>query len=308
LTNGDPNGIRINADTAMPSGEDLLYYKLTATISFKSGASRTTTSNIIVSDDSAPIVMSSQSFMYNVINTAWTTQYGSGIGRNNFYKVDLASLTGTLDFTPVKNDIANLLTANGSYLLRYLPNLTGLTLDDCDNITNVSNSISQLDFTYMAGLRNLSIQGCAGITGNIDISACADIRQVNGRDSNINIVLPQNTKITSYIMTAPTSINIENPTALTPEGVVIDNYANIDSLVIRNMANNKAYALFNEITKRYSVGSPIVYNQRYTDGLRIESMPNTSCFTSYFNLPQSKKIIINIYAPNGTRIFMKCGS
>jgi hypothetical protein len=73
LTNGDPNGIRINADTAMPSGEDLLYYTLTATILFKSGASRTTTSNIIVSDDSAPIVMSSQSFMYNVINTAWTT-------------------------------------------------------------------------------------------------------------------------------------------------------------------------------------------------------------------------------------------
>jgi hypothetical protein len=237
----------------------LLYYTLTATILFKSGTSRTTTSNIIVSDDSAPIVMSSQSFMYNVINTAWTTQYGSGIERNNFYKVDLASLTGTLNFTPVKNDITNLLTANGSYLLRYLPNLTGLTLNDCDKITNVSNDISQLDFTYMAGLQNLSIQSCASVTGNIDISACTDIRQVNGRDSNINIVLPQNTKITSYIMTAPTSINIENPTALTPEGVVIDNYANINSLVIRNVANNKSYALFDKIFKScpYVSGSTI---------------------------------------------------
>jgi hypothetical protein len=252
LTNGDPNGIRINADSAMPSGEDLLYYKLTATILFKSGASRTTTSNIIVSDDSSPIVMSSQSFMYNVINTAWTTQYGSDIGRNNFYKVDLASLTGTLDFTPVKNDIANLLTANGSYLLRYLPNLTGLTLDDCDNITNVSNSISQLDFTYMAGLRNLSIQGCAGITGNIDISACTDVRQVDVRNTAINIVLPQATKITDYKITSPTSINIENPTSLALSGVTIDSYKNLDSLIIRNMTNNKSYALFNEITRGYS--------------------------------------------------------
>ena len=37
-------------------------------------------------------------------------------------------------------------------------------------------------------------------------------------------------------------------------------------------------------------------------------MPNTSCFTSHVNLPQSKKIRIYIYAPNGTKIFMKCGS
>ena len=287
----------------MPSGEDLLYYKLTATILFKSGASRTTTSNIIVSDDSSPIVMSSQSFMYNVINTAWTTQYGSDIGRNNFYKADLASLTGTLDFTPVKNDITNLLTANGSYLLRYLPNLTGLTLDDCDNITNVSNSISQLDFTYMAGLRNLSIQGCAGVTGNIDISACTDIRQVNGRDSNISIVLPQNTKITSYIMTAPTSVNIENPTVLTPEGVVIDNYTNIDSLVIRNVANNKSYALFDKIFKScpYVSGSTITRGS-YLIGTSIhKDNTNGSFITNFIPLPPSRTIIVftDAYCSNG---------
>jgi hypothetical protein len=157
LTHGNPSGIKINADSAMPTGDDLLYYTLTATVLFKSGVSKTATANIIVSDDSTAIVMSSQSVMFNVINAAWTTQYGSAIGRNNFYKVDLMSLTGTLDFSSAGANLSNLLTANGSYLFRYLPNLTGLNLDGCTNITNVNSSITQIDFTYMTALQNLSI-------------------------------------------------------------------------------------------------------------------------------------------------------
>jgi hypothetical protein len=60
LTNGSPSGIRINADSAMPTDDALIYYKLTATVLFKSGLSKVAVVNVIVSDDSTAIVMSSQ--------------------------------------------------------------------------------------------------------------------------------------------------------------------------------------------------------------------------------------------------------
>lgn len=252
LTNGSPNGVRINADSAMPVGDVLLKYTLTATVLFKSGVSKTATANIIVSDDSTAIVMSSQSVMFNVINTAWTTQYGSAIGRNNFFKVDLMSLTGTLDFSTAGANLSNLLTANGSYLFRYLPNLTGLNLDGCTNITNVNNSITQIDFTYMTALQNLSIQSCTGLIGNIDITMCTDIRQVDASGTTVSIIMPTEPKVTKYEVGAPTSINLENPTVLTPTGVVVDNYANVSSLVIRNIPNSKSYAMFDKITTNYT--------------------------------------------------------
>jgi hypothetical protein len=59
LTNGNPSGVRINADSAMPTDDSVVQYTLTAVVLFKSGLSKTATANVIVSDDSSPIVMSS---------------------------------------------------------------------------------------------------------------------------------------------------------------------------------------------------------------------------------------------------------
>ena len=304
LTHGSPNGIRINADSAMPTSDDLLYYTLTATVLFKSGLSRTATANIIVSDDSTAIVMSSQSVMFNVINAAWTTQYGESIGRNNFFKLDLMSMTGTLDFSTAGASISNLLTANGSYLLKYLPNLTGLNLDGCTNITNVNSSITQIDFTYMTALQNLSIQNCTGITGDIDVTMCTDIRQVDASGTNVSIIMPTEPKVTKYEVGTPTSINLENPTVLTPAGVAVDGYINVDSLVIKNIPNSKSYATFDKITTFYlgsvEYGSPINGMQRF--------------WTQYMNTAGMSSITVEgdveevssfyVYRENGSRAWV----
>jgi hypothetical protein len=74
--------------------------------------------------------------MYNAINNAWTIQYGAVLGRNNFYKVDLYSMNGTIDFHTAGTNLTSLGTANGSYLFKYLPNITGLILDGCTAITD----------------------------------------------------------------------------------------------------------------------------------------------------------------------------
>jgi hypothetical protein len=71
-------------------------------------------------------------------------------------------MTGTIDFSSQASELQNLVTVNGSYLFRYLSNITGIILDGCTNITQTNNSIAgenknQLVFTNMTKLQNLSI-------------------------------------------------------------------------------------------------------------------------------------------------------
>ena len=97
--------------------------------------------------------MSSQSYLYNALNNSWAEQYGNSLGRNSFFKVDLYSMTGTINFSSAGSNLQSLGTSNGSYLFKYLPNITGIILDGCTALTNSYNlegtSIFQMDFTYM---------------------------------------------------------------------------------------------------------------------------------------------------------------
>ena len=89
--------------------------------------------------------MSSQATMYNIINASWTEEFGASIGRNNIYKIDLFIMSGTIDFSTQAQDLPNLITANGTYLLKYLRNITGLVFDGCVGITQTNNSIEGED-------------------------------------------------------------------------------------------------------------------------------------------------------------------
>ena len=251
IRKGNTGGIRISADAALPANDELLIYDIVANILFKSSASRTATASIIVSDDATPIVMSNQSYLYNALNNAWTIQYGTVLGRNNFYKVDLYSMTGTIDFHTAGANLQSLGTANGAYLFKYMPNITGIILDGCTEITNSFTQdeevIPQMNFSVMTALQTLSIQNCTGLTTALDLTTCTDIRQIDASGTTINILVPEGAKLTKYEVGSPTSISLVNPTVLTPAQVSVDSNANITSLDLVNIPDNKSFNMFYKI-------------------------------------------------------------
>ena len=272
LSPGSTQGIRISTDSAVPS--DLEIYDVHADILFKSGTRMTTDSIIAVGDDATPVVMSSQATMYNILNASWTTEFGASIGRNNFYKIDLFIMSGTIDFSTQAQDLPNLITANGTYLLRYLRNITGLIFDGCVGITQTNNSIEGNDksmflFNNCEKLQVLSIKNCPNLTGTVDLSYCTDIRQVYSNRTNVTIILPTEPKITNFEVMAPVSINLENPTVLTKEGVKVSSYENLDSLVIKNMPNTKSYITFAKIMK--SLGAEMLVGKYVNNGNLVDN-------------------------------------
>jgi hypothetical protein len=140
----DKAGVRISCDAAMPINDGMEFYTVTAVVRFLSGREITATSQLIVADDVLPIIQSNQ-ILYGPVNDSFTTQTGHAIGRNYIYKVDLLVLNGTIDFTSYVSQLPNLVTANGSYLFKYIPNVTGIILDGFTSLTNTSNSIQDND-------------------------------------------------------------------------------------------------------------------------------------------------------------------
>jgi len=145
----------------MPTNDAMEFYTVSAVTRFVSGKEITAAATIVVSDDVLSIVQSNQ-VLYNPVNDTYTTQFGSPIGRNYIYKMDLYALNGTIDFTNYVSTLPNLVTANGSYLFKYLPNVTGIILDGFTSLTNTSNSIqdndkTQVNFSNMTSLQTLSI-------------------------------------------------------------------------------------------------------------------------------------------------------
>jgi hypothetical protein len=96
--------------------------------------------------------------------------------------------------------------------------------------------------------------GCTGLTNDIDLTNCPEITQVDASGTTVNVLIPENSKITKYELGTPTTIRIVNPTQLSPDNVVVDNYINLDSLDITNVYENKSFTMFNKITANYMFG------------------------------------------------------
>jgi hypothetical protein len=76
---------------------------------------------------------------------------------------------------------------------------------------------------------------------------CPELLEVDASGTTINVNIPTGSKITKYELGLPTEVNIINPTVLQPSGVELDGYKDITSLDIRNIPNNKTYAMFGKI-------------------------------------------------------------
>lgn len=245
------DGIKITMNTAMPAEAKL--YQLTATVTFTSGKVSTAQRTLVVQDDNQIIVSSGKTTVYNPINAAWNTQFGSDIGKNSLYKIDLMAITQPIDFSGQGANLKNFVTYNNDdYLFKYLINCEGINIDGCtaltSNVTLNGQSVNQMNFSTMTKLESLSCQNCTGLDAEIDLTMCPNITQVDASGTSINVLVPTQPVLTKYEVGTPTSISLVNPTVLQPSGVVVDHSASITSLDIVNIPNNKSFTMFDKIT------------------------------------------------------------
>ena len=243
------DGFKITMDTVMPSTAQ--HYELEAVINYISGKTQTVSANIVVQEDGSPIVQSTNQQLYTPINTAWTAQFGSSIGKNNLYKVDLLAITHDIDFS-TSTQLNNFVTSVNDYLFKYLENCEGIIMDGCTLLQITDNYIAgenknQFIFSNMSNLKRFYAQNCTSLTGTIDLSMCPELLEVDTSGTAVNVIIPTGSKITKYELGTPTTISLNSPTVLSPSGVVVDHSSNIDSLDLINIPNNNAYSMFNKI-------------------------------------------------------------
>ena len=239
--------IRLSCPSGIPIDRTIINYTLTAQLIFKSRKVINVTTKVVLMRD--PVVVTSiQGSLWSAINTRWTAKYGEGVG-NIVRRSDLLGLDGTLTFT---SDTTNIISAEGDTLLHYLPAIETLIFDECTLLTSSyedinQNQIPQFDFSEMYDLTNLSIVGCTGLTNDIDLTNCSEITQVDASDTTVNVLIPENSKITKYELGTPTQISIISPTQLNYTNVKVDDSTNIDSLDIVNATGNNSFKMFGKV-------------------------------------------------------------
>lgn len=248
--------VRFNCPTGVPNNNDIYEYTIQAIITFNSDKQLTVSGKVIIMNDSTAIVSRLQELLYESIGNSWETQFGEELTKNNLYRADLLSLNGELTFGP-DNSLNNIVTYSGtSSILKHLPAITSLVFDNNTNLTSTYNTVTednsnQMIFTKTEALQKLSIQNCTSLDQDIDVSMCNDIREVDASGTNINVIIPENAKLTKYELGQPTFISIINPTVLQPAGVEVEAYKDLDSLDIVNIPNNKSFSMFEKIMANY---------------------------------------------------------
>lgn len=237
------DGMKIHMNTFMP--DEVQLYTLTANVLFTSGKQMTCSSTIVVQSDCIIVPASSQA-IYGALNDAWTSQFGSALGKNNFYKVDLMAIQTGVDFSSYASSLSSLTTYDNQYLLKYIPNVPALTFDGCTQLTSTN-----FVFDKMPNLVYLSIEGCTGLTGTIDLSNNS-IQQLYASGTTVSFTLPSNTTITNYELGTPSSISINNPVSLTPANIAVDSTTNLASLSLINV-NSSTLCGYNTLAKIFGV-------------------------------------------------------
>ena len=294
------NRMDIRLSAGIPGIDDDIYtYTLVATVNL-GGKTVTLTKNIIVMNDLSPIVRADGSYLYLALNALYTSLNGEGT--EAFYRSTLMALTGTLDLSPYPN-IGRVAVSTNKTIFYYLSNLTGLIMDGCtqltDTFTNGGITIDQMDFSTMPKLQILSIQNCTGLVNDIDLTDNEDIRQVDASGTSLNVILPQNPKVTKYELGTPTEVAIDSPTVLAVSGVKVDSCADLTSLELKDIPNNKAFAMFDKITKAFLIGGSITWGLRIkagvTSGAPFDESTNSFFVTSY--IPVENVSSIHVKSP-----------
>lgn len=241
------NDIMLNAGIA-GADEEIYNYTLIADVNLI-GKTVRLTKQIIVMTDLSPIVRADGSYLYQALDTLYRSLH-DGESTETFYRSTLMGLTGQLHFESYPN-LARLAVSTNKTIFHYLTNVTGVILAGCSLLTDTYNNagtiINQMDFSNMKALQMLVIAGCSSLSNDIDLSANTEIQQVYAAGTTVNIILPENAKVTTLAYGSPSEIVIDSPTVLQTSGVTVQSTANLDSLVLKDIPGNKGFSMFGQI-------------------------------------------------------------
>lgn len=224
--------------------EDMISYTLTARITFKSGYSKQISQTLIVFNDSVAIIQNDGSYVYKIVAANYANQFGSAIESGKYYRTDLMFLDNTFDFNINNGEFAaitSIKTQTNKSLLKYLLNIKKLILSNT-SIEQTNNNItddnkSQLVFDMNSKLEELELENMTQITQDIDLSNNINLLKLSTKGSIMNVVLPNNSKLTQIKYGSPSSIKIKDPISLLDTGVSIDSSVNLNSLELSNISN-----------------------------------------------------------------------
>ena len=247
------NGITFRVG-ALPAA--LTVYTFTVDVVVGTAKHFTRNINIILYNDSTVIHQYATSpGVQAILNAKHTSLYGNAL--DYYYKSDLLSLTGSLDFSSNSAGVGTVSTDGGESLLKYLPNITSLDFHGCSSLVGstlgtVSNGV--LMFEAMPYLTTLNLSSTS-VNYIINFTNCAELTTINLQNTTAGITLTENNKVTYIQLGSPTQVNINSPISLDPDNVTIQSSSNLTSVSLGNIRmvdnnNNtylKGYTLFNKI-------------------------------------------------------------
>lgn len=213
--------------------------------------------NIVLYDDAVSLHNASISQgVQGAITDRFNAIYGSNTAPLNFFKSDLYSLYGDLDFSGYASSVGTVFASNGEPLIKYLPNITGLIFTGCSNVTPTGASFGTYNsqnhtllFLAMPKLTTLSFQGCnSQDTDVLDLTNCPNITALNLSGTQVGVKLV-NSNITQLALGSPTTVIIDTPTAITSDNVTIQSSQNLSNITLANVNNAATYGyrMFNVI-------------------------------------------------------------
>lgn len=220
------------------------------------------TLNIIAYDDALVLHKLATSIgVQNTLVDAFNVQYGNNTAPSEFYKSDLFSISGTLDFSAHSNAVGTVLATNGNPLLQYLPNITGLNFTNCTSVKPTSASFGSYNSstrttTFIANqnIVSVSFSGCdPSDTAAIDFSQCPNLESVNMYGTKVGVVLGSQNKVNNLILGTPYTVSITNPTVLGDDNATtsIQGSENLQSIRLINVNTSSVHG-FNMFNTLYN--------------------------------------------------------
>lgn len=234
-------------------------YNVQIIINYVSGTTKTVDIPFIVIDDSTPIVVPGTG-LYTCINRMYKeiTDVEKAAG---YYRSDLELLTNTFDLSQTEQERNTLeLIANNKSVFKYLPNITGIILDNTkvqkdgyveEYEEGVAVDSRNIVLDNCTKLKSFSMKNCTNYSDNIediDLSKCIEIESIETTGSKLNIILPEMVEnLVNYKLGTSSSIEIVDA-PLDSDNFELEDNTELTNVVIENESTTKPYT-FNILNK-----------------------------------------------------------